>query len=87
MTGIAMTIDLDTVANALADAVAARLNDPNPTAPTPWLNVEQAATYLGDAPVSRIYDLVQQHKLTAHRDGRRLLFHHDDLDNYLRRTA
>jgi hypothetical protein len=29
---------------------------------------------IADAPVSRIYDLVQQRKLTPCRDGRRLLF-------------
>lgn len=49
-----------------------------------WLNAEQAATYIGGAPVSRIYDLVQTGKLKPHRDGRRLVLHRDDLDAYLR---
>jgi excisionase family DNA binding protein len=77
------------VVDAIADAVIARL-PPNFTsnqgvkAGSPWLNVDQAAQYIGDAPSSRVYDLTQQRKLTPHRDGRRLLFHRDDLDAYLR---
>ena len=81
----AHTIEIpDTLVDALADAVAARLSPPTDTHTTPWLNAEDAALYLGDAPVSRIHDLTQQRKLVPHRDGRRLLFHRDDLDAYLR---
>ncbi len=81
----ALTVDIPaTLVDAIADAVAARLNTSTDTTASPWLNVEQAATYIGDAPASRVYDLVQQRKLTAHRDGRRLLLNRDDLDAYLR---
>jgi excisionase family DNA binding protein len=80
-----VTVDLADTIDAIADAVAARLtSSQQPDASSPWLNVEQAAAYLGDAPTSRIYDLTAQGKLTAHRDGRRLLLHRDDLDTYLR---
>jgi excisionase family DNA binding protein len=41
--------------------------------------VQQAAEYLS-CPVSRIYDLVSLGSLTAHRDGRGLLFRRADLD-------
>ena len=81
----------DALVEQLADAVAARLApilaEHQATAPeprTPWLSAEQAAAYLGDAPVSRIYDLVQTKRLPRHSDGRRLVLHRDDLDNYLR---
>jgi excisionase family DNA binding protein len=83
-----VAIDLATIVDAIADAVAARLDQPHAdTTSTPWLNVDQAAAYIGNAPTSRIYDLVQQGKITPHRDGRRLLFHVDDLDAYLRGTS
>jgi excisionase family DNA binding protein len=78
---------LDTLVAELADAVADRLAErlaaPSSEPGTPWRNAEQAAAYLGDAPVSRIYDLVQSGALQPHRDGRRLLFHTDDLDAYV----
>jgi excisionase family DNA binding protein len=86
---VIVTLDIpDAAADAIADAVIARMSTTVATTTTadtsPWLNVQQAAAYIGDAPTSRIYDLVQQHKLTPHRDGRRLLLHRDELDGYLR---
>ena len=50
---------------------------------SPWLDVESAATYMACKP-ARVYDLVSQGRLEAGRDGRRLVFHRDDLDAYLR---
>jgi excisionase family DNA binding protein len=85
---------LDAIVEQLADAVAARLaailaerTTVAAEPATPWLNAEQAAAYIGDAPVSRIYDLIQTKKLTAKRDGRRVVLHTDDLDAYLRGTS
>lgn len=79
---------LDPLVEQIADAVAERLAQTRPVdAPervSPWLNAEQAALYIGNAPVSRIYDLVQTKRLPRHGDGRRLVLHTDDLDNYLR---
>jgi excisionase family DNA binding protein len=75
--------------DALADAIAVRIGDKcaentsRETDLSVWMNAEQAASYMGDAPVSRVHDLVQQRKLIPHRDGRRLLFKRAELDAYL----
>ena len=45
----------------------------------PYLSVEQAADYIAGKP-KRVYDLVESGRLRPHRDGRRLLFKHEDLD-------
>jgi excisionase family DNA binding protein len=86
--------DLSPLVDALSERIAVLVGDrladlasSSATSTTPWLNAEDAALYLGDAPVSRIYDLVQQRKLTPHRDGRRLLFHRDDLDAYVEASS
>jgi excisionase family DNA binding protein len=50
--------------------------------PEPWLNVSSAATYL-DCPKKRIYDLVSQRRLRVSRDGSRLLFRRQWLDDVL----
>ena len=75
------------IAVLVGDRLADRLASSNATSTTPWLNAEDAALYLGDAPVSRIHDLTQQRKLVPHRDGRRLLFHRDDLDAYVEASS
>lgn len=72
---------------ALAERVAALLLEPAaaPPAPSPWLDVEAAAGYLG---LSRD----QLYKLTAaraipfrkKRGGQRLLFHRDELDAWIK---
>lgn len=49
---------------------------------TPWLDTKRAAAYLACS-AGRIHDLVQLGKLEPRRDGRRLLFHRDNLDAYL----
>ncbi|MGH9382512.1 MAG: excisionase family DNA-binding protein [Thermoanaerobaculia bacterium] len=72
------------IPDELVDRIARRvveLLDPNRQAP--YLNVEQAAAYLA-APASRVYELVERRRLRVHRDGRRLLFTHADLDAILR---
>jgi excisionase family DNA binding protein len=78
---LALTVELSPdQLDAVAERVAALLAPPS--AGSPWLGAKAAAEYI-DAPVSRIHDLVQLRKLVPRRDGRRLLFHRDDLDAYL----
>lgn len=64
---------LETLAARVAELLAERM----PSAPrdmSPWLDVtEAAAVYLRCKP-KRVYDLVSQSRLPAHRDGSRLLF-------------
>lgn len=72
--------------DAIADAVASRLAGQAPSGPSPYLTVEEAADYLRGGR-QRIYDLTHAGRLEPRRDGRRLLFHRDDLDAYLRDGA
>jgi excisionase family DNA binding protein len=77
---------VEQLADAVADAVADRIVSRQPAAasqPEPYLNVDDAAAFLGNAPASRIYDLVQRGDLKPCRDGRRLLFSHAELRRYL----
>lgn len=79
---------LDALAERLAERIAERL--PDLTAehaavknhPAPWLDVEHAARYL-TCEDHRIYDLVYQGRLRVARDGRRLLFRREWLDDCL----
>ncbi len=76
--GVTGDLRLADVLDALADAVAARLADAERAARglsgvEPYLNVEQAAKLLGDAPTSRVYDLAASGRLRVVRDGRRVL--------------
>lgn len=75
--------------DAIADAVTARLAANGlagaPTS-TPYLTVESAAEYIAAKP-QRIYDLVNDGRLTPRRDGRRLLFRREDLDAHLEAAA
>lgn len=74
MTTINVTLD-DQTLEALADRVASRVR----AGQEPWLNADQAATYLA-CPVSRIHDLVKLGEVQVARDGRRLLFRREWLD-------
>jgi excisionase family DNA binding protein len=79
----ALSIDLpDEVLEAIAQRAAAILAERQGPAASPWLSTEQAATYIAAKP-DRIHDLVALEKLAPRRDGRRLLFKREDLDNYL----
>jgi excisionase family DNA binding protein len=49
---------------------------------SPWLNVAEAAERLRCGK-DRIYDLIAVGKLTPRRDGRRVLLHRDELDEYV----
>jgi excisionase family DNA binding protein len=83
MTGLSLTLELtDAQLEAIAERVAERLQLVPAESSTPWLNTENAAAYI-DAKPSRLHDLAQLGRLTPRRDGRRLLFHRNDLDAYL----
>jgi excisionase family DNA binding protein len=75
----------DLIADRVADRVAEILADRLPAAAapaSPWLNVDEAAEYLR-CTRKRIYDLTGQSRVPVHRDGSRLLFRRDELDEYL----
>jgi excisionase family DNA binding protein len=73
---------------ALAERVAAITNDSTGslTQPEPWLNVDQAADYLACAR-QRIYNLVSQRRLRHAKDGSRVLFRRQWLDDYLEASS
>jgi excisionase family DNA binding protein len=66
----------DRIALALEEA----LSEPSDNG---YLNAESAASYL-DCPVSRIHDAVGGGALRHEKDGRRLLFKTEWLDEYVR---
>jgi excisionase family DNA binding protein len=66
----------------LVEQIARRAAELVPGPSTPWLNTHSAAEYL-DCPPSRIHDLRALGKLAPHKDGSRLLFRREDLDDYL----
>jgi excisionase family DNA binding protein len=86
---LTLTIELTAAQmDALADRVAAVLAErfEQPETPSAWLNADQAAEYMATTR-GRLYDLVQLGKLNPRRDGRRLVFRRDDLDDYLEAAA
>lgn len=70
---------LERIAVRVAELLAPVLAAP---AASPWLTVGEAAEYLRCKP-KRVYDLVSQRRISAHRDGSRLLFSRDELDGYV----
>jgi excisionase family DNA binding protein len=70
---------LDVLAGRVAALLVPLLAAP---AVSPWLDVGEAAEYLRCKP-KRVYDLVSQSRLPAHRDGSRLLFTRSELDSYV----
>jgi excisionase family DNA binding protein len=73
----------DGLLERLADLIAARVNARTSDHGSPWLTAEGAADYLGCS-VSRIRTLTLTRELPHHRDGRRALYHRDELDAYVR---
>ena len=73
---------LDQIVQRVMDMVAERVA----AAPEPYLNPEDAATYLA-CPKSRIYALTEQGKLRHARDGRKLKFRREWLDDSLQEEA
>lgn len=77
MTTIDLKLDDDTVRD-IARRVADELGQPVQG----WYNVQQAAGYLACKP-QRIYDLVSLGRLKCAKDGRRVLFRREWLDEVL----
>ena len=50
---------------------------------SPWLDAHEAAAYLR-CPVSRVRKLTMLDELPCERDGRRVLYHRDALDGFVR---
>ncbi|UTI62229.1 helix-turn-helix domain-containing protein [Paraconexibacter antarcticus] len=71
----------DEALDRLATLLAPRLK-PEGEPTSPWLTPDEAAARLRCAR-KRVYELVAADRLPSHRDGRRLLFHRDELDAYL----
>jgi excisionase family DNA binding protein len=51
---------------------------------SPWKSAEEAADYIR-APLSRVRKLTMTGELPHEHDGRRVLYHRDDLDEFIRR--
>lgn len=81
-----MTIPLalpDDAVQRIAEVVERRIADRAAEPPGPWMTVPEAAAYLR-CPEGRIRKLLMANAIPAHRDGRRVLFHRDELDGYVR---
>jgi excisionase family DNA binding protein len=52
-------------------------------ASSPWMNAEQAAAYMC-CPLSRVRKLTMTDDLPHEHDGRRVLYHRDRLDDFIR---
>jgi excisionase family DNA binding protein len=51
---------------------------------SPWLDANEAAAYLR-CQVSRVRKLTMVHALPCEHDGRRVLYHREALDEFIRR--
>ena len=74
-----MNLELpDTIIEAIAQRAAAIVLEQNGNG-SPWLTRAQAAEYLS-LPVSR---LEKDRTIPCHREGRRVLYHRNELDEWL----
>lgn len=84
MKGPSLTVGLpEDAMQTIAEMVEQRLADRVGENPSPWMTVPEAAEYLRCG-VNRIRKLVMIEAIPVHRDGRRVLFHRDELDEYIR---
>jgi excisionase family DNA binding protein len=84
----------ETLLDELAERIAAELvirlaaerepGDPGPS--SAWMAIEKAAAYL-DWPKQRLYKLSASGAIPHYKQEGRLLFHRDELDDWLRRFA
>jgi excisionase family DNA binding protein len=72
---------LGTLADRLAPILATRIGHAEQA--FRWLDVEHAAEHLS-CPRSRIYALVSARRIPHHKDGSRLLFRREELDDWVR---
>jgi excisionase family DNA binding protein len=66
--------DVDAIAGLVAEAVGN---------PTPWMTAQEAAEYVR-SPLSRIRKLTMTGDIPHEHDGRRPLYHRDELDRFIR---
>ena len=69
------------LADRLAPILASKIRPDDQAGP--WLDVDGAAHHLV-CPRSRIYALVSARRIPHHRDGSRLLFRREELDDWVR---
>ncbi len=84
MSDAPLSLAVDELVEAIAERVVERLakSAPAQVEPMPWLDADAAARYLASGR-QRIYDLVDQGRVRVARDGRRLLFRREWLDECL----
>jgi excisionase family DNA binding protein len=68
---------------AIAEAVAGVLMRATALPSSPWMTASEAAAYLR-CPVSRVRKLTMCDDIPHERDGRRVLYHRDRLDEFIR---
>lgn len=73
-------VDLDQLAESIAVRVADRLGQAG--ARSPWMNVREAAAYVGIT-VDRTYRLAAARQIPHRRLGRHLGFHRTELDKWM----
>jgi excisionase family DNA binding protein len=73
---------VEALAEALAEPLAHHLAERLPNRAEPYLDSHQAADYLS-TDAKRLSDLVRSNKLRCARDGTRLLFRREWLDDYV----
>lgn len=83
---LTLTLDLTDDAVALIKAQIALAFAEYEKHENGWMDTERAAAYIG-SPVSRIYDLKAQGRLTPAHDGTRLKFRRSDLDAYMEQSV
>jgi len=84
MTDQLLEMLLDALADRIAERLQQRPNTPGAeeTANSPWMNVDSAAGYL-DWPRQRLYKLTAQGGIPHYKHDGRLLFHRQELDQWL----
>lgn len=66
------------------EAIAERVSNLTTGARSPWLGADDAAEYLR-CKLSRVRKLTMTGDLPHEHDGRRVLYHRDQLDEFIRR--
>lgn len=84
MTGAFLNVGVpDETMQTIAKMVEQRLSDRLAENHSPWMTAPEAAAYLRCG-VSRIRKLCMTNAIPVHRDGGRVLFHRDELDEFVR---
>lgn len=74
----------DDFVGALAEALAPLIAERLRPEPARWLTARQAAAHL-NAPLSRVRKLTSTGALPVHREGGRVLYRREELDEFIRR--